>query len=142
MNWLTRGADKTGFLGAAVSAMSCGLCFPAAASIGSAIGLGFLAQWEPLFLNILLPLFAGIALLANALGWLYHRQWHRSVLGMIGPGLVLLGRFFFSGALLYPGLIIMLAVAVWDLLSPTSCRAPAPKAVGPAGNAGDNGSAP
>ncbi|GGX70864.1 organomercurial transporter MerC [Saccharospirillum salsuginis] len=122
MNWLSRGADKTGLLGAAVSAMSCGLCFPAAASIGSAIGLGFLAQWEPLFLNILLPLIAGIALLANALGWFYHRQWHRSALGMIGPGLVLLGRLFFSGALLYPGLIIMMVVAVWDLVSPANRR--------------------
>jgi len=120
MNWFTWGADKTGFLGAAVSAMSCGMCFPAVASIGSAIGLGFLAQWEPLFLNILLPLFAGIALLANALGWFHHRQWHRSALGVLGPGLVLLGRFFFSSALLYPGLIIMMVVAVWDLASPAN----------------------
>lgn len=38
---------------------------------------------------MLLPLFAGLALLANALGWFSHRQWHRSVLGMIGPDYVL-----------------------------------------------------
>jgi mercuric ion transport protein len=33
----------------------------------AAIGLGFLSQYEGLFIGILLPMFAGIALLANAI---------------------------------------------------------------------------
>ena len=34
-----------------------------------------------------------LALLANALGWFSHRQWHRTVLGMIGPVIVLIASF-------------------------------------------------
>ena len=47
--------------------MGCAACFPAIASFGAAIGLGFLSQYEGLFIGILLPMFAGIALLANAI---------------------------------------------------------------------------
>jgi copper chaperone CopZ len=36
-----------------------------------------------------------VALLANALGWLSHRQWHRSLLGMIGPAIVLAAMLLF-----------------------------------------------
>jgi mercuric ion transport protein len=128
MSLTTRIADKTGTLGAVVSTMGCAFCFPAAASIGAALGLGFLSQWEGLFVNTLLPLFAAVALLANALGWFSHRQWHRSMLGMVGPTLVLLSLYVFcwscdySTWTLYAGLVIMLAVAVWDLTSPANRR--------------------
>lgn len=101
---LTRWADKTGVIGSVVSTMGCAMCFPALASIGAALGLGFLSQWESVFVHILLPLFAVIALLANAFGWFGHRQWHRSVAGMIGPSLVLIGRYTFVSGVLYVGL--------------------------------------
>ena len=64
--------------------------FPAIASLGAAIGMGFLSQWEGVFINTLLPLFAVLALAMNILGWFSHRQWHRSFIGSIGPILVLL----------------------------------------------------
>lgn len=121
-NNLTRWADKTGVIGSIVSTMGCAMCFPALASIGAALGLGFLSQWESVFVMILLPVFAIIALLANGLGWFSHRQWHRSVAGMIGPTLVLVGRYTFVSGVLYVGLALMLAVALWDLLSPASRR--------------------
>lgn len=54
------------------------MCFPAIASLGAAIGMGFLSQWEGVFINTLLPLFAVLALVMNILGWFSHRQWHRS----------------------------------------------------------------
>ncbi|MBS0212025.1 MAG: organomercurial transporter MerC [Proteobacteria bacterium] len=122
MTSLARIADKAGALGTVVSAMSCAACFPAIASLGAAIGLGFLQQYEGMFISTLLPLFAGLALLANALGWLRHRQWHRSVLGMIGPALVLAGRFLWITPLLYTGITLMLVVSVWDLVSPANRR--------------------
>lgn len=125
IEWLTRIADKTGALGSIVAAMGCAMCFPALASIGAAVGLGFLAQWEGLFINTLLPLFAWIALIANGLGWISHRQWHRSLLGMTGPSLVLLTLYPFwkydwSTNMLYAGLALMVAVAVWDIFSPAT----------------------
>lgn len=66
-NMITKLGDKFGTMG-------CVMCFPAIAGIGAALGMGFLSQWEGLFITTLLPIFAGIALLSNALGWLAHRQ--------------------------------------------------------------------
>jgi len=114
--------NKAGGLGAVVSAMGCGACFPAIASFGGAIGLGFLSQYEGLFISVLLPLFAALALLANALGWLKHRQWHRSVPGMVGPTLVLIASYTMAEKLLYVGLAAMFAVSIWDFASPANRR--------------------
>ncbi|BAP88990.1 putative mercury transport protein MerC [Burkholderiales bacterium GJ-E10] len=130
MKSLTRIADKVGVFGSLVAAMSCAMCFPALAGIGAAVGLGFLSRWEPVFLR-LLPILALIALLANALAWRSHRQWHRSLLGSIGPLVALIGWFaFVSGLLakdtgrgvLYAGLVLMLAASIWDLVSPAHRR--------------------
>jgi len=117
-------ADKAGLLGSVVSAAACVNCFPALASLGAAIGLGVLSPFESAFIRVVLPIFALIALLANALGWLSHRQWWRSALGMLGPALVLVAVFVMratghrTGWLLYPGLVLMVAVSIWDLLAP------------------------
>ena len=102
--------------------MGCGACFPALASFGSAIGLGFLSQYEGIIITVLLPLFALLALLANSLGWLKHRQWHRSVLGMIGPIIVLVATYTMAERLLYAGLAAMFAVSIWDVMSPANRR--------------------
>jgi mercuric ion transport protein len=124
MSLVSRAADRAGLLGSIVSAMGCASCFPAIASLGATIGLGFLSQYEGLFIRILLPAFAGVALFANAVGWLNHRQWRRTVPGLIGALLVLAAVFVMraygerSGWLLYPGLAIMLARSLWDLFSP------------------------
>jgi len=127
INLLARLGDKAGALGAIVSTMSCAMCFPAAASLGAAVGLGFLSQWEGLFINTLLPLFAWLALAANALGWFSHRRWRRSLAGMAGPAIVLLSlypwfQYAWSTWTLYGGLAVMLAVAVRDLVSPAHRR--------------------
>ncbi len=52
MGLITRIADKTGALGSVVSAMGCAACFPAIASFGAAIGLGFLSEYEGLFISV------------------------------------------------------------------------------------------
>lgn len=137
-------ADKVGVAGSLVSTMSCAMCFPAMASIGAAIGLGFLTRWESVFVHVLIPVFVLLALLANAAGWLSHRQWQRSLLGSIGPLVALVGWLAFIDAwlptggargVLYTGLIIMLLAAIWDLVSPASRRC----AVDGAGLAGKRG---
>ncbi|MXS77395.1 mercury transporter MerC [Nitrosomonas sp. JL21] len=127
MGLMTRIADKAGALGSVVSAMGCAACFPAIASFGAAIGLGFLSEYEGLFISRLLPLFAALSLLANLLGWLSHRQWHRSLLGSIGPVIVLAATLLFLGHwwtanLMYVGLAFMVGVSIWDLASPANRR--------------------
>lgn len=132
MSLLARLADKTGLLGSFVAAAACASCFPAIASLGAAIGLGFLSPYEGLSVRVLLPAFAGVALLANALGWFSHRQWRRTALGLIGPLLVLAAVFVMRATghrtdwLLYGGLALMIVLSSWDLLSPPRnavCRA-------------------
>jgi len=127
MRLVARIADKAGALGSVVSAMGCAACFPVIASLGAAVGLGFLSEYEGLFITKLLPLFAAIALVANGLGWFSHRQWHRTLLGMMGPSMVLAAMLVFFGQwwttrLLYSGLAVMVGVSIWDLVSPAHRR--------------------
>ncbi len=123
VGFITRMGDKTGALGSLISGFGCAVCFPALASIGAALGMGFLAQWEGLFVHVLLPLFAALALLANLLGWFGHRQWLRTLLGVAGPLLVLITRYLlwsysWRNTAIYIGLAMMLIFAVWDLFAP------------------------
>lgn len=127
LSLFTRIGEQAGALGALVSAMGCAMCFPAIASLGAAIGLGFLSHWEGLFINTLLPAFAWLALALHALAWFAHRQWRRSALGMLGPTLLLLSlypwfRYGWSSYATYTGIGLMLAVSLWDLFSPANRR--------------------
>ncbi len=117
---LSKIGESSGALGSVISAMGCAMCFPAIASIGAALGLGFLEQWEGLFLHTLMPLFALLALVVNGLGWLAHRNLVRSLIGMAGPVLVLLALYplfmsDFRNAILYTGLALMVGFALWDI---------------------------
>jgi len=126
--------NKSGTLGAIVAAMGCASCFPAIAALGASVGLGFLGHYEGLFINTLLPVFAGIALGANLLSFFSHRIWHRLLAGIAGPSMVLATLYLFwtdnwSTYLFYAGLAVMLAVSIWDIVSPprrvcASCEMP------------------
>ena len=120
VSFLSKLGESSGALGSLISAMGCAMCFPAIASLGAAVGLGFLDQWEHLFRTTLMPIFALLALLASALGWFAHRNYVRSLFGMVGPILVLLALYpLFSSsnrnAVLYTGLALMVAFALWDI---------------------------
>jgi len=66
--------DKAGSVGSIISATGCAACFPALASLGASIGLGFLSAYEGVFINKLLPLFTIIILVRNIFTWVSHRQ--------------------------------------------------------------------
>lgn len=116
----TRVASSGSTLGAIIAAMSCTACFPALASLASALGLGFLSQFEGVSIHYILPLFALVGLTANIVGG-RRRSWVRMILGIVGPLLVLSAALLMATYgmptewLLYPGLVIMVAVAIWDL---------------------------
>lgn len=127
MRFFTRYADKAGVLGSIVSVLGCAACFPAFASFGAVIGLGFLSRYEHFLVSALLPFFAALTLTANAGGWFAHRRWRRTLPGIIGPVIVLVDTLLFRGhswtaALLYVGLGMMAAVSVWDIIAPTYRR--------------------
>lgn len=114
-------ASGGGTIGAIFAAMSCVACFPALASLASALGLGFLGQFEGSSIRYVLPLFALVGLAANVIGGLRRRGWVRMVLGIVGPLLVLAAALLMATYgmptewLLYPGLVLMIFVAIWDL---------------------------
>jgi len=115
--------DKTGAIGVLTVSMGCASCFPALGSLGAAIGLGFLAHYESLFINTLLPAFAGVALVANLLAFFSHKIWYRTLAAIAGPGMVLLTMYplwsyGWSTYLLYGGIVLMLVVSFWDIFSP------------------------
>jgi len=125
MLWLGRIADKTGALGTCVAAMGCASCFPAMGALAGSLGLGFLAQFEGVFINTLLPGFAAIVLFANLLSFFSHKIWYRTLLGLIGPVMVLLTMYplwtyDWSTYLLYAGIAMMLVVSLWDILLPAN----------------------
>jgi len=62
MTLITRIADKAGTFGSIVPAFGCAACFSAIASIGAALGLGFLQDYKGLFISRLMPLFAAPAM--------------------------------------------------------------------------------
>lgn len=134
MRWLTSLFDKTGALGSLTAAMGCASCFPALGSLGASLGLGFLTQFEGIFLSTLLPIFAAIALAANLFAFFLHKIWYRTLAGIIGPTMVLLTMYplwayYWSTWLLYTGIALMLIVSIWDIVSPphkvcSSCDMP------------------
>ena len=132
MNGFLRLFDKTGALGALVAAMGCASCFPALGSLAAALGLGFLAQFEGVFINTLLPLFAAIVLGANVLSFFSHKVWYRTLTGITGPGMVLLTlyplwSYGWSTYLLYTGIALMMIVSIWDIYSPAKKLCSEPK---------------
>lgn len=127
MGLMTRIADKTGALGSVVSAMGCAALLSSPRQLRRGHRAGLLEPVRGLFISRLLPLFAALAFLANALGWFSHRQWLRSLLGMIGPAIVfaatvwLLGNWW-TANLMYVGLALMIGVSIWDFVSPAHRR--------------------
>ena len=115
--------DNSGSLGAIVSTMGCASCFPAAATLGSTLGLGFLAAYEGLFINTLLPLFALIAIISCIISFINHQRLIRVAAALAGPTMVLLTlyplwTYDWSTYLFYAGLMIMFSVSIWDIISP------------------------
>jgi mercuric ion transport protein len=59
------------------------------------VGLGFLSQFEGLFINTLLPVFAVVALVANLLTAASHRNVGRMLFGIAGPIMILATLYLF-----------------------------------------------
>ena len=123
LSLVARLSDKTGSAGTVIAAMGCASCFPAIAAMGASIGLGFLSQFEGLFINTLLPIFAIVALCANLLSAWSHRRVGRMLFGIAGPCMVLATLYLFwadswSTYMFYAGLAAMLTASIWDIASP------------------------
>jgi mercuric ion transport protein len=96
-----------------------GNCLP----LGASLGLGFLSQFEGLFINTLLPIFAIVALVSNVWSAWFHRRLGRMLLGIAGPLMVLATLYLFwtdnwSTYMFYLGLLMMFVVSIYDIVVP------------------------
>jgi mercuric ion transport protein len=103
--------------------MSCAGCFPALGSLGAALGLGFLAQYEGFMFRKLIPGLAVLALIVNAWSWHRYRRLGRGLFSVAGPiavlaALLVLWSHDWSIYLFYAGIALMLAASIFDLLRP------------------------
>ena len=120
-------ANLGGTLGVLTAALGCSACFPALGSLALLLGLGFLAQFEGLFINALLPLFAGLAIIVNLLSFIAHRRMLRLLAGIAGPIMILLTlyplwSYNWSTYLFYSGLVMMVVASVLDIVFPPARR--------------------
>jgi len=119
--------DKTGVIGTFIAATGCASCFPALGTLGASIGLGFFAQFEGIFINVLLPIFAAIVLIANLHSWYKHRIWYRGLLSIIGPSFILIALNFlwypneWQLMMFYASIALMLITSLWDIVTP-ACK--------------------
>ncbi|MDN3518112.1 MerC family mercury resistance protein [Aquisalimonas lutea] len=119
---VVRFGDRVGFGTVLLAGAGCALCFPALAGIGSAVGLSVLGQWEGMLVAVVIPTVAVLLIVINLVGYMRHRRWRRTALGLIGPVLILLGALAMRELYFYTGLAILLGVSVWDLISSRNKR--------------------
>ena len=112
-HWI-KSLDQIGSIGALIAAIAAPCCFSLFAAVGTAAGLGTLAQYEGIILYIFQG-FAAITLIGLVLSVLKHRNVVPVLLGMFAC--VLLGYHFyrsFSLTTLYGGLFALIAATAWN----------------------------
>jgi mercuric ion transport protein len=115
------GLEKFGTAGAVLAAAACPVCFPKVALVGAALGLGWLAPFEPYVALGIQALFV--------LAWLgqlaaYRRHRNRALLGFASAttALVFLGYYAVpSPLLLQLSLAGLIAASVWLIVEARRC---------------------
>lgn len=107
--------DKVGTFGSLITAAACPGCFPALASLGTAVGLGALGAYEgQIFLAT--KVLVVLAIVGHLLAYRDHRSIWLLILGAGGGVSFLIGLYIVgSEAVIYLGLVAMLAASVADL---------------------------
>ncbi len=96
--------------------VTCPACWPAYAALLSTVGVSFVTTSRYLFPLTLV--FVALALASLAWGAWRRQRFGPFVVGLIGAGLLLIGRFFVpSNVLLYSGMVTFIAAAVWNGLA-------------------------
>lgn len=113
--------DKLGAVGAIVAAGGCPACFPALAALGSAMGLGFLQQFEEKSL-IALQILVFIGLIGNIISYFNHRKIIPLIIGVFSALIIFFAWYiYFSYALFYLGLIGLFVAAILNIIAKKKC---------------------
>lgn len=101
--------EKIGSSGVLLTALACPVCWPLFASIGGALGLGFLAPYESVLMVYVFPLFVSVALLGTVLSYRYHRELLPLIIGVVSALFVLVGFYInWQLTLMYVGIFGLL----------------------------------
>ena len=113
--------DKLGAVGAIVAAGGCPACFPALAALGSAMGLGFLQQFEEKSL-IALQILVFIGLIGNIISYFNHRKIIPLIVGVFSALIIFFAWYIhFIYALFYLGLIGLFVAAILNIIAKKKC---------------------
>jgi mercuric ion transport protein len=113
--------EKSGTLGAVVSAAACPVCFPKLALVGAMLGLGVLAPLEGYFVSVLQVLVIA-ALVGQIIAYRRYRNPYLLGLAAIGTLCALVAyHLFFSELLVYTGLIALAAGSIWLVFESRRC---------------------
>ena len=121
--WL-KSLDRIGSIGSLIAAVAAPCCFPLFATIGTALGLGALSQYEGTILYIFQG-FAAVTVIGLLVSFLKHRNVAPLLLGTVAC--ILLGYHFyrsFSLAALYGGLFALIAATFWNYFISRKGKAP------------------
>ncbi len=112
--------DKLGAIGTFAAAISCPVCWPLFASLGSALGLGFLLPYEGTIMRVVFPGFVGLGLIGSVVSFLYHREKLPLVVGVASALLIFYG--FYGGWYRLPMYIGIFGLPVSAMLSVAANR--------------------
>lgn len=113
--------EKSGTLGAVISAAACPVCFPKLALVGAMLGLGVLAPFEGYFVSILQILVIA-ALVGQIMAYRRYRNPYLPGLATIGALCVLVAyHLYFSELLVYTGLTALAAASIWLAFESRRC---------------------
>ena len=121
---LSSSLDRIGSAGALVAAIAAPCCFPLFAAVGAAAGLSAFERYE----GAVLLIFQGFALLTLAglaLSFRRNRNFGPLIIGVAScAALAVHFHLSFSLALLYSGLVGLIAATVWNYLSTGRTKRP------------------
>ncbi|MCC7307135.1 MAG: MerC family mercury resistance protein [Acidobacteria bacterium] len=113
--------DKVGSIGAIIAGGAVPCCFPFLSLIGGILGLSFLAPYETYVLYVMQGLVL-LALVGSAIAYRGHRKILPLILAFLSTGAVLFAlNTGMNVKILYPGLVGLIVVAVWNSIEAKRC---------------------
>lgn len=113
--------DKVGSIGALIAGTAVPCCFPFLSLIGSILGLSFLAPYETYVLYAMQGLVI-VALVGSVIAYRGHRKILPLILGILSTlGVLYSLNTVMNVTVLYPGLVGLIVVAVWNSIESKRC---------------------
>jgi mercuric ion transport protein len=115
--------DKIGSLGTFLVASACPVCWPLFIPVGSALGLGFLQQYEGIMMDFVFPPFVLLTLLGSYFAYRVHKTKYPLIVSTLSGLLIFIG--FYGGwqlILMYIGIFGLLLGSILAVMANKQCE--------------------